>query len=358
MFLVWRAAALTFLLLVELAPALHTGRMQILEHEPLSAHTTFKFGGPARFFADATSVDELCEARRFAEQQDMPLMILGGGSNVVASDAGFDGLVIRPRMRGILYEGDLVRVGAGEDWDALVADTVAHGLWGLENLSGIPGSVGATPIQNVGAYGVEVAEKIASLEALHLPTCKVRSFAPHECRFAYRDSFFKSEEGREYVVLSVTFGLSRTPTRTLSYKDLARAFEKNPEPTLLAVRETVLGIRAQKFPDLAQVGTAGSFFKNPIIDAVHYEQLSRVWPELPGFPQGDGRVKVPLAFLLERLGWKGVREGAVGVWHAQPLVLVHYGGGSADELEVLAEKIERDVNEKTEIVLEREVRSM
>ncbi len=336
--------------------------MDILTDEPLAPKTTFKLGGPARYFCSATSVEELRVAHYEARTRAVPLVLLGGGSNVLVSDRGVDALVVHPALQGITYEEVspetvCVIAGAGESWDVLVADTVAHGLWGLENLSLIPGSVGATPIQNVGAYGVEVKDTILWVE-VYDPSCdEVRRFYAPACAFGYRDSFFK-HEGVHLIITRVAFLLSFTPKPMLRYKDLAVRFGEGAEPTLHEVREAIIAIRTGKFPDLSKVGTAGSFFKNPTLSLDAFVTLQTRCADVPSFPAGEGHVKVPAAFLLERCGWKGVRRGTVGTWAIQPLVLVHYGGGTTRELLTFADEVAHDVQEKTGVLLEREVRSI
>lgn len=330
--------------------------MTFQEHVPLAAYTTFRLGGPARFLVEVRTEDELRQTLHEQQKLDVPLAVLGGGSNVVFRDSGFDGLVLRPLFAGLSYEEDgekvLATAGAGEAWDSFVADTVARGYWGLENLSGIPGSVGASPIQNIGAYGVEAGEHVARVAALDKETGEARVFDNTACRFGYRDSWFKTSEGRRFVITSVTYALSKTRRLRLSYKDLQHLDENT---THQEIRNKVLSVRNKKFPDLSHVGTAGSFFKNPIISQDTYRQLCIMFGDVPSYAQGDNIVKIPLAWLLERLGWKGETRGSVGSWHAQPIVLVHYGDGTATELCSFADEIAVDVFNKTNIVLEREV---
>ncbi len=335
--------------------------MDIKENVPLAPLTTMKVGGEARYFAVAHSEEELVELARTANKNGWAVTILGGGSNMIVREEGVDGLVIKNEIRGVTAldaaeEGKVrVMVGAGEEWDAFVAHTVSQGWWGLENLSAIPGSVGATPIQNVGAYGVEVASVIESVRAYSLATNALVEMSNAECRFGYRDSIFKSPEGKGLAVVSVTFQLSTVPNPVLHYKDLAARFGDGPTPSQADIRAAVIDIRSKKFPDWNELGTAGSFFKNPVIGRDHYEKLQRSYPELPGFPEPDGRMKVPLGWILDKVcGLKGSREGNVGTYGQQSLVLVNYGGATTTDVLSFAEKIMSQVKEKTDIDIERE----
>ncbi len=347
--------------------------LKIRTNEPLAAHTTLQVGGPARWFAEVRNVAELAAARRFAVEcaqlhADVePPLVLGGGSNVLISDNGYNGLVIKLTLTGrteaaLDGAGTMrVTVAAGENFDAVVADSVAQGWWGLENLSHIPGSVGATPIQNVGAYGVEVAERIESVEAWHWGSGELRIFSADECAFAYRDSFFKQPAGRDWVVTAVTFRLNVTPLPVLSYGSLQelKPLQAAGKLTPAQVREHVINVRAGKFPDWRRVGTAGSFFKNPIISASHAETLIARYPELPHFPQADGRVKVSLGWVLDHVcGLRGYRVGGVCLYAAQALVLVNDGGATATEINAFATEVAARVADETGITIEREVRTI
>jgi UDP-N-acetylmuramate dehydrogenase len=335
--------------------------MQILEHESLAAHTTLRLGGTARYFVSVTTLEELREALTFAKDHALALCVLGGGSNILFSDAGWDGLVMQIALTGTEYIEDSmgdarVTVAAGRMWDELVADTVSQGLWGMENLSGIPGTVGATPVQNVGAYGVEVADLVDWVEVIDVTTHALHVLSLSECMFGYRDSIFKHPAGKKYVVTRVAFRLSTHPSPRLGYRDLANYFNDRTNVSVQEVRDAVLTIRAAKFPDLRTVGTAGSFFKNPIITKAEHAQLVRTLGSIPQYPVDDERVKIPLAWLLEKFGWKGKRVGHVGCWDAQPLVVVHYGEGTATELILFADQVRRDIAERTHITIEPEVR--
>lgn len=332
------------------------------ENVPLVHYTTLKTGGVARYFVTVKTVEELGTAVAFAQQKQLPYLILGGGSNMLVADGGFPGLVIKMEIVGRRYEmidADTIRliVGAGESLDDTVADAVAHGYAGLENLSAIPGTVGATPVQNVGAYGVEVKDVIEVVETYHVPTATCVRLSREECRFGYRDSFFKTTEGAEYVITAVHFRLTTKATVNIAYRDLALRFAQEPAPSLAAVREAVIAIRAEKFPDWHTVGTAGSFFKNPIIPTADAAELKTRFPELPLYEASPGQVKVSLGYVLDKIcGLKGYTEGKVGLYEKQALVLVAEGGATTEEVLHFATTVEAKVSAATGLTIEREVR--
>lgn len=336
-----------------------TTMMDSKENEPLAAHTTLQVGGPAEYFAVAHSEEELAAYVREAKVHGLPVTVLGGGSNVLAPDEGLSGLVLKNEIDGIAETDDdgtvLVTAGAGVVFDELVAHTVARGYWGLENLSHIPGSVGATPIQNVGAYGVEIGNFVACVRVYDMEKDDFRTLKGNECAFGYRDSIFKHTEGAHLIVTSVTFRLSRTPAPRLSYKDLTERFGTSA-PSQQEIRDAVIAIRAKKFPDWHRVGTAGSFFKNPIITNAQFDALRTRYPELPGFPAGDAHTKVALGWILDRVcELRGVRVGNVGTYEGQALVLVNHGNATAREIEQFAHNIASRVHERTGINIEWEV---
>jgi UDP-N-acetylmuramate dehydrogenase len=335
--------------------------MNIEANVPLREHTTFHIGGSADAFVVVRSEDELVEAVKYAQQHELKITVMAGGSNMLVADEGVRGLVIKVAIPGIAYEPTgtyetNARVGAGVMLDDLVADTVTRGFWGLENLSAIPGTVGATPVQNVGAYGVEVASRIVSVRALDCTTGVFREFTNIECNFGYRMSFFKTNEGARYIITSVVFCFTKIPTPHVQYADLRRAFA-DADPTLLDIRTEVMRIRSEKFPDWHVIGTAGSFFKNPHITAAAFHTLRERYSDAPGYDDGRGLVKVPLGWIIDKvLGMKGAREGNVGTYAAQSLVIVNHGGATAAEVDAFARTIESRVHEATGITIEREVR--
>jgi UDP-N-acetylmuramate dehydrogenase len=286
-------------------------------------------------------------------------LLLGSGSNVLVSDAGYPGVVIVNQIKGVDYQPTAdgtvrVTMGAGELLDDVIAAAVSHGYWGLENLSHIPGTVGAAPIQNVGAYGVEVSALITSVRAVSLSTGEVRTFSNQDCQFAYRDSYFKTPAGRDWVITSVTCTLTTDRNPRLEYGDLQQL--DTATCTLAAIRAKVIDIRSGKFPDWHTVGTAGSFFKNPIVSAEHRDQLLQQYPALPTFVMPDGRYKISLGWVLDHVcNRRGYSRGAVGLYQNQALVLINTGD-SATAIETFANEIVALVYEKTAITIEPEVR--
>lgn len=312
--------------------------MEIREHVPLAEHTTFKIGGPARFFAEVETEEDIRDALQVAEKEKLPVFILGAGSNVLISDQGFPGVVIHMMNTDVRYvEEDkdvLVIADAGKDWDELVSGVVARGLWGFENLSGIPSSVGATAVQNIGAYGVEVETLIEWVEVFDRSTQSTKKLLHDECLFGYRDSIFKHKNGASLIVIRVAYRLMKNGTPNLTYKDLRTYHEtEHALGTLLDVREAVRAIRAKKFPLRSDAGTAGSFFQNPIVtQEVATRFLSR-FPDAPSYPQKDRNIKLSAGWIIDHvLHLKGFREGDVGTWDAQALVMVNYGNATANDV--------------------------
>lgn len=339
--------------------------MAILRQEqvPLRAYTTLKTGGFAQYLVGVQTTEELEEALMFAASKQLPYLILGGGSNLLVGDAGFPGVVIKMEQKGIEYT-DVpheknylwLTAQAGESFDQVVEDSVARGLWGLENLSAIPGTVGATPIQNVGAYGVEVSDRIVSVCTYHVPTKTEKVFSNEDCNFLYRDSFFKTIAGQEYIITAVTFQLEKKSTPKISYADLANFFG-DTIPSVTAVREAVIAIRSKKFPNWRVVGTAGSFFKNPIVPREVGEALHVQYPALTYYVVDQNTVKIPLGFVLDKVcGLKGFTKGPVRLYEAQALVLVHDGTATTTDIVEFAKIISEKVYEATHIVIEPEVR--
>ncbi|MBV8759841.1 MAG: UDP-N-acetylmuramate dehydrogenase [Deltaproteobacteria bacterium] len=329
--------------------------MQVARDVSLAGKTTLGIGGAAREFVRVATVDELREALATSE----PVLILGGGSNLVVGDGGFAGRVVQPGMTAIAYDGDEVRVEAGVVWDELVAQMVDEGRAGLECMSGIPGLVGATPMQNVGAYGQEVSDTIVRVEALYRETREVVTFSPEQCRFGYRTSAFKATS--RWVITSVTFRLRRGESRP-RYAELTKALaiaEGGTAP-LARVRETVIGLRRGKgmVVDAAdpESRSAGSFFTNPIVEPAVVARLdARFGAAMPRWPQPDGMVKLSAGWLIERAGFtKGYTVGRVGISKKHALALVNRGGASAAELLALAREIQDGVRAQLGVQLELE----
>jgi UDP-N-acetylmuramate dehydrogenase len=286
-------------------------------------------------------------------------LILGRGSNLLFVD-DVDGWVLHPQLRGIeVIASDRhhirLRAMAGENWDDLVAHTVAQGWSGLENLSLIPGSVGASVVQNIGAYGVEVKEVIDRVEAVAVESGEKVSFSSGECGFGYRRSHFKTDWAGHFIITAVVFRLRRQPVFVLDYPGVREALAVEGKPDLTTIRRAIVAIRRAKLPDPAEIGNAGSFFKNPVVDAGTLTAMLERWVDLPHFAQGDGRFKLAAGWLVERCGWKGRRLGRVGVHHQQALVLVNLGGATGRDVLDLSEQIRADVQARFGIGLEREV---
>lgn len=334
-------------------------RSHIRRDVSLRALNTFGVEARAQMLAEIGSIGQL--QGLLSEVEGVPLRVLGGGSNVLLR-GDVDGLVLLDRIPGVEVvrrEGTAVWVaaGGGLDWHALVEWTLEHGLSGLENLSLIPGTVGAAPIQNIGAYGVELCEVFEALEAVELSTGRCRIFTGEECAFGYRDSIFKRSEKGRWFITRVVLRLSSEPRLNLSYGALQETLREMgvQRPTPRDVSRAVIRIRRSKLPDPARLGNAGSFFKNPELPAETFRTLQRRHPDLPGYPLPDGRVKVPAAWLIERAGWKGRREGAVGCHERQPLVIVHFGGGTGEAIWHFARQVQRSVEERFGIRLVPEV---
>lgn len=327
----------------------------------LDSLTTLRVGGSTEC-VEITTVEEAYEALEELTETKERWYVLGGGSNVLASDAGFEGVVLLMRIPGITYreenEGVVVRVGAGVSWDALVEDTVQKEFWGLENLAGIPGTVGASPVQNIGAYGVEVKDVLYRVEAVDVRSNKATSFSNDECEFDYRNSLFKKNPF--YIITHVEFILSRTAKPKISYKDIARKLDEekiNLTPSSLAA--LVRDIRNEKFPDLRVEGTAGSFFKNPIVDIDFYEALVEQYPDIPSYPMGENLIKIPLAYILDvLLKLRGFSLYGVRCFERQPLVIVASGSATSNDIDMFAREIEKKVFDATKIKIEREVQTI
>lgn len=346
--------------------------IDIREHVPLAPLTTLGVGGPARFFVSVSTQEELIDAVGFADEHHLSLFILVGGSNVVISDEGFFGLVIKMEMKGVqaTIDGDhvLVRVGAGESWDEFVRSCVLCGWSGLECLSGIPGSVGAVPVQNIGAYGVSVAPFIYEVRVFDRTSTEIAALSASECVFCYRDSIFKHPEGSSFIITHVTFRLLRSSFGTVpQYHDLQAQFGTETKAPITDLRNAILEIRAKKgmvvLPGYEMFKSAGSFFKNPVVSQQQCTDMEKALTEYPDgacaspwfWSQKDGRVKIAAACLLEASGFpKGYREGSVGISPKHALAIINYGDARACDVVALAEKIQQRVLQQFGIRLEPE----
>ena len=357
--------------------------MTIQENISLAQYTTFKIGGNARYFCIVKDAGDVKEAVSFAHDNKLPFFVLGGGSNILVSDKGFDGLVIKVEIEGKKKlniedsklktesaESAVVSAGAGEIWDSFVEWTIEQGFNGLENLSAIPGTVGAAPVQNIGAYGAEVSQFIHTVYAFDSKAMKDVSFTARDCHFGYRNSLFKHEKGR-YVVTSVDFVLKKDGKVNIEYKDLEEYFTKkndqssiiNDQITPAIVREAVIDIRWKKLPDWNLWGTAGSFFKNPITSKEKFDELKAKYPELPGFPEpsnlAEGRpeqVKIPLGWVLDHICHaKGMSHGNVGTYEKQALVIITKPGVKAAEVVEFTHELMKMVKDAIGVTIEAEV---
>lgn len=336
--------------------------MSVDENIDLTAHNTFGIQARARYWATVRSIEEAQEIFDSSLFRQHPCLVLGGGSNILLTK-DFEGLVIKNAITGIsrVREDDAtlqLRVGSGENWHRLVMHCVGHDLGGIENLSLIPGTVGAAPMQNIGAYGVEIRDVLSEVEALEIKTGRLRKFSPEECAFGYRESVFKHELKGQYFISSVTLTLTKKDHRFNIHYGAIRevlAEKKVPELSLRAISDAVIDIRSRKLPDPSRIGNAGSFFKNPSVDAATFGVLQERFPGIPSFPGENGLIKVPAAWLIEQCGWKGKTLGNIGVHKHQALVLVNYGSGDGKKIWELAMDIQSSVKEKFGILLHPEV---
>lgn len=333
--------------------------LQLQVDASLKPFNSFGVDVRARLFAEAHNDDEVREALQYCAERELPLLVIGGGSNVLLTQ-DVQALVLRMATRGIRVIEDggqrvVVEAEAGEVWHAFVLWTLAQGFAGLENLSLIPGTVGAAPMQNIGAYGVEIKDVFAGLTALDRQTGQLRDFTLEECNFGYRDSVFKQHPGR-WLILRVRFALSRAARLHLEYGPVRQRLSEQGihQPTAADVSRAISSIRSEKLPDPAVLGNAGSFFKNPVVSSALAAELKLTHPNLVGYPQPDGQVKLAAGWLIETAGWKGFREEDAGVHRLQSLVLVNYGAATGLQLLSLAQRIQEDIARRFNVQLEME----
>ncbi len=331
-----------------------------IRKQSLKSLNTFSVEAFSDSFINLKSEDELLELIRSDILTGKNVMILGGGSNILFTK-DFDGTIIHPVMNSITARkiddnNVLVSCDAGVEWDKFVEYCVENNYGGVENLSNIPGDIGAAPIQNIGAYGVEVKDCIESVRAINLEDGTIRVFDNRECEFSYRWSIFKGEQKGRYLISSVVFKLSRNNNNfKLSYGSVMERVMEKGSPSLRTIRDTIIEIRKEKLPDPVILGNAGSFFKNPLIKATHFSSLLERYPDIPSYPTETEIIKIPAAWLIEKCGWKGFRQGDAGVHNKQALVLVNYGNASGRDIFKLSEEIIESVSKKFNIRLEREV---
>lgn len=334
---------------------------ELKEDYSLKHLNTFGIEVKTKLFSEFSSTEELRELLAKTEVRTNQKLILGGGSNILFT-GDFEGVVLLNRIKGInqIKESEThswIKSGAGEVWHDLVVKTIEMNLGGIENLSLIPGTVGAAPIQNIGAYGVELKDVFDSLEAMNTDTGEIRTFSWNDCCFGYRDSVFKRELKGHYIITSVTLKLKKDPEFNVSYGTIKDTLEELgfKDLSIKAISDAVIHIRKSKLPDPSLIGNAGSFFKNPEIPVSQFEKLKEQYPGIPSYPTSPGLVKIPAGWLNEQCGWKGKCIGQAGVHKLQALVLINLGGATGHELKALSEEIKASVKEKFGIELETEV---
>jgi UDP-N-acetylmuramate dehydrogenase len=335
--------------------------MTVQTNVSLKPYNTFGIAAIAKYFVEVSSIEQLQAILQNPDYQGIERLILGGGSNLLLTK-DFDGIVIRIVIKGIEKfkedgENIWLKVGAGEVWHDLVLYCVNHNYAGIENLSLIPGTVGAAPMQNIGAYGVEIKEVFESLEAIEIKTGKSRIFTKEECQFGYRESIFKHTVKGEYVIVNVNFKLNKTPVYHVEYGAIKDTLAESgiDKLSIKAISDAVISIRQSKLPNPAEIGNAGSFFKNPEIPRAQFDLLKEQFSTIPSYPVNEQTVKVPAGWLIEQAGWKGQRFGNIGVHAKQALVLVNFGEGKGNEIKELSQKIQDSIKEKFGIQLQAEV---
>lgn len=335
--------------------------MKVIKNHSLKSYNTFGLEVSAKYFVEANSSQEIISALDFAKENNLQIMLLNGGSNMLLTH-DFDGLVLKLNLKGIEIVSENqdfveVKVNSSENWHEFVLWTLKNDFGGIENLSLIPGNCGTAPIQNIGAYGVEIKDVMSKLSALHTQTREVRIFTNEECKFGYRESVFKNEFKGQFILLDVTFKFTNKNHKlNTSYGAIQSELDKLniKNPTIQDVSQAVVNIRQSKLPDPKDIGNSGSFFKNPIVSKQKFEQLQKQFPGISGYVSGD-EVKVAAGWLIENAGWKGKRFGDAGVHEKQALVLVNYGNATGQEIYDLSQQIVDDILDKYGVLLEREV---
>ena len=338
--------------------------MQVQENFSLKKYNTFGIDAAAKYFSIFSSVDELENILSFIAKEQISSnkqFILGGGSNILFTK-NYDGLVLKNNIGGIhtIHENEdhiYVKAGAGENWHKFVMHCIKNNFAGVENLSLIPGNVGASPMQNIGAYGVEIKDVFHSLEAFHLKEKRIINFSTNDCGFGYRESVFKKKYKDQFVILNVTYRLNKKPQYNISYGAIKEELEKLNvrELSIQAISQAVINIRSSKLPDPKVIGNAGSFFKNPEVSKEKYQILKSRFENIVGYTLNEGNVKLAAGWLIEQCGWKGFRRGDAGCHEKQALVLVNYGNASGEDIYDLSEEIKQSVKEKFDVELKREV---
>lgn len=335
--------------------------MKIHEDFKLLNYNTFRVESNSKYFIEISSQEELRKVSQLNHFKKNPILILGGGSNILFTK-DFNGLIISNKIKGkkiIFQDNDHVylKIGAGENWHDLVMYCVDKGWGGIENLSLIPGNTGTAPMQNIGAYGVEIKETFLELEAFEIKSGKTIKFLNSDCHFGYRESIFKNEKKNQYIILNITLKLNKKPIINIGYGDVFKILENNDikNPTIKDVSNAIISIRKLKLPDPNKIGNCGSFFKNPIIEKNQLDTIKKKYPNIVFYNINETQVKIAAGWLIEKAGWKGKTFNNCGVHKNQALVLVNYGNAKGSEIYSLSEKIIADIYQKFNIALEREV---
>ena len=335
--------------------------MDVMTNISLKQYTTMKLGGEARYMATADSASDVVSLYRNARKENLPIFVLGGGSNVITHDEVFEGIVLLNKIKGfeVISETDEttdVKIGAGEVWDEVVEKAIELGLQGIEAMSGIPGTAGAAPVQNVGAYGQEIVDTLISLEAYDSKTDTIVTISADECDFSYRNSIFRDKEKGRYCILNITLRLNKAEPKPPYYDSLQRYIDKNDirEVNLSVIRVAVLNIRSEKLPDPAELPSAGSFFKNALVEKWKLEELQKEYSDIPNYAMSDGRYKIPTGWLIDKAGLRGYRSHGMRVYEKNALVLVNDSATGYDDLAAIREEIVQIVFDKFGIKIEQE----
>lgn len=335
--------------------------MDVMTNISLKQYTTMKLGGEARYMATADSASDVVSLYRNARKENLPIFVLGGGSNVITHDEVFEGIVLLNKIKGfeIISETDEttdVKIGAGEVWDEVVEKAIGLGLQGIEAMSGIPGTAGAAPVQNVGAYGQEIADTLISLEAYDSKTDTIVTISADECDFSYRNSIFRDKEKGRYCILNITLRLNKAEPKPPYYASLQKYIDENDirEVNLSVIRVAVLNIRSEKLPDPAELPSAGSFFKNALVEKWKLEELQKEYSDIPNYAMSDGRYKIPTGWLIDKAGLRGYRSHGMRVYEKNALVLVNDSASGYNDLAAIREEIVQIVFDKFGIKIEQE----
>ncbi len=335
--------------------------MDVMTNISLKQYTTMKLGGETRYMTTADSAGDVVSLYRNARKENLPIFVLGGGSNVITHDEVFEGIVLLNKIKGfeVISETDEttdVKIGAGEVWDEVVEKAIGLGLQGVEAMSGIPGTAGAAPVQNVGAYGQEIADTLISLEAYDSKTDTIVTISADECDFSYRNSIFRDKEKGRYCILNIALRLNKSEPKPPYYASLQRYIDENDirEVNLSVIRVAVLNIRSEKLPDPAELPSAGSFFKNALVEKWKLEELQKEYSDIPNYAMSDGKYKIPTGWLIDKAGLRGYRSHGMRVYEKNALVLVNDSATGYDDLAAIREEIVQIVFDKFGIKIEQE----